>query len=94
MLTNPCCVDLSFVDGPNVAYFGYHHVNYCTLKLVVEKLEAIGERPLVVMPYKYVQPKFHISRTNVQVLSEQDWDVIERYVDMMVLYRMSTSVCV
>lgn len=68
----------AIIDGPNVAYFGHPFVHYSTLKLVVDKLEDMGEKPLVVMPHKYVQAKFRTSGTMEQHLSKRDFEVIEK----------------
>jgi hypothetical protein len=51
----------AFVDGPNVGYFGHGDVHYSQVRLVVEQLERMGERPLVIMPQKYTAPKFWLN---------------------------------
>eukprot|EP00522_Entomoneis_paludosa_P013426 CAMPEP_0172461178 /NCGR_PEP_ID=MMETSP1065-20121228/39579_1 /TAXON_ID=265537 /ORGANISM="Amphiprora paludosa, Strain CCMP125" /LENGTH=761 /DNA_ID=CAMNT_0013216419 /DNA_START=39 /DNA_END=2324 /DNA_ORIENTATION=- len=61
----------AFVDGANVAFFGNGMVQYSQVKLMVDKLEQMGERPLVIMPRKYASRKFHLRlRGMVQVLDE------------------------
>jgi hypothetical protein len=64
------------VDGANVAYYGQSWVQYSSLKLVVEKLESMGERTLVVMPWKYTRGGFRNSRS-WQELTENDFKVLE-----------------
>lgn len=68
----------AIVDGANIAYFGHGIVKYSQIQHVVAKLEAMNERPLVVMPFKYLQPRFHASIGKVQNLSERDFAVINR----------------
>jgi hypothetical protein len=43
---------------------------------MVTTLEKMGERPLVVMPQKYVQEKFYIRKKFIQVLSQDDLGII------------------
>ena len=64
-------------DGANVAYYGHSNVHYSSLKIVVEELLKIGEKPLVVMPMKYTQASFHVSGPYAQFLSKKDIAVIE-----------------
>lgn len=64
-------------DGPNVAYFGHGFVHYSQVKFVVEALERMNERPLVVMPQKYTAPKFNVNFGSTQELSEQDLAVLK-----------------
>jgi hypothetical protein len=84
------CDELN-ADGPNVAYYGYDSVHYSTLELVLDELESMGENPLVVMPFKYVQPVFRTSGYRQKHLSQHDLQVIERCVSKNFLY--SCSVC-
>lgn len=65
------------IDGPNVAYFGHGKVHYSQVKFVLEELERMGERPLVVMPQKYTAPKFNVNYGVQQELSERDLDVLK-----------------
>jgi hypothetical protein len=51
----------AFVDGPNVGYFGHGDVHYSQIRLVVEQLESMGEKPLVIMPQKYASPSFWLA---------------------------------
>jgi pentatricopeptide repeat protein len=78
----------AIVDGANIAYFGHGTVRYSQIQHVVAKLEAMNERPLVVMPFKYLQPKFLASVGKVQVLSEKDHAVIDRLDKEGKLYRV------
>jgi hypothetical protein len=64
-------------DGANVAYYGHSNVHYSSLKKVVEKLESMGERPLVVMPEKYTLNSFACRPNFYQKLTQKDQDVID-----------------
>jgi hypothetical protein len=66
----------AIVDGPNVGYFGHGTIKYSQIKHVVDHLESMNERPLVLMPHKYVQPKFHSSIGAIQTLDEQEQAVL------------------
>lgn len=69
----------AFVDGPNVAYFGHGAVHYSQVQLAVDQLERMGERPLVIMPQKYVAPNFWLASTGyMQVLSEGELEIMNR----------------
>ena len=55
----------AIVDGPNVGYymqnfdggrFSFHQIQF-----VVDSLESMGERPLVVLPQKYTRNHFHVT---------------------------------
>ena len=78
----------AIVDGANVAYFGHGIVKYSQIQHVVAKLEAMNERPLVVMPFKYLQPRFQASIGKLQNLSERDTAVINRLDSEGKLYRV------
>lgn len=78
----------AIVDGANVGYFGHGTVKYSQVQRIVEKLEAMNERPLVIMPHKYLQPKFYASAGLVQVLQERDLAVIDRLDEEGKLYRV------
>lgn len=67
----------TIVDGANVAYYGHSNVHYSSLKKVVEKLESMGERPLVVMPEKYTLKSFACRPNYYQKLTQKDQDVID-----------------
>lgn len=63
----------AFVDGPNVGYFGHGDVHYSQVRLVVEQLESMGEKPLVIMPQKYAAPSFWLAGLGYnQVLSPDE----------------------
>lgn len=64
-----------------MAYYGHSNVHYSSLKKVVEKLESMGERPLVVMPEKYTWKKFYVRPRYYQKLTEKDVEVIDWYVN-------------
>lgn len=67
-----------YADGANVAYFGFPHLHYCQVKLVVDKLRRMGENPLVVLPEKYTYGRFKLSHgEQVQYLSEKDCGVLQ-----------------
>jgi hypothetical protein len=62
-------------DGANVAYFQHGDVHYSQVKVVVDELERMNERPLVIIPQKYTAPKFHTNYA-VQELSDRDLEVL------------------
>ena len=64
------------VDGPNVGFHGYGEFHYSQLEQVVQKLESMGEIPLVTMPQKYVSPSFNLRYGKRQKLSERDLDLV------------------
>lgn len=58
----------AIVDGANVGYymqnFGSGRFSYHQIEFVVQALEELGERPLVILPYKYARAKsFALSQT-------------------------------
>lgn len=71
----------AFVDGANVAYFGQGSVQYSQLLKVVEELEKMGERPLIIMPRKYVNASFKIATGAVQKLQPRDLEVITKLIN-------------
>jgi hypothetical protein len=74
----------AIVDGPNVAYFGHGNVHYSQVWEVVQELQRLGERPLVVMPQKYLSRSFWLSGLGkVQELSDQDQAIIDKLKDCM-----------
>lgn len=64
-------------DGANVAYYGHSNVHYSSLKKVVEKLESMGERPLVVMPEKYTSKSWACRPNFYQKRTRKDEEVID-----------------
>lgn len=64
-------------DGANVAYFGHGKVHYSQVKFVVEELERMNEKPLVLMPQKYTALKFNVNRGSTQELSGRDLNVLK-----------------
>lgn len=76
----------AIVDGPNVAYFGHSDVRYSQVKSVVKELEKMNEQPLVVMPQKYVAPKFHLGLGYIQELGEKDLLVMNELIESERLY--------
>ncbi|GAX09315.1 hypothetical protein FisN_32Hh011 [Fistulifera solaris] len=74
----------AIVDGPNVAYFGHGNVHYSQVWEVVQELQRLGERPLVVMPQKYLSRSFWLSGLGkVQELNDQDQAIIDKLKDCM-----------
>jgi pentatricopeptide repeat protein len=51
----------AFVDGPNVGFYGHGSIHYSQVKAVVRELERRGERPLVIMPSKYIGKTFWLT---------------------------------
>jgi pentatricopeptide repeat protein len=68
----------AFVDGPNVAYFGHSSVQYKQVQEVVNELERMGERPLVIMPQKYFAKSFRLTGVDnsIQQLSQTDVEIM------------------
>lgn len=67
----------AIVDGANVAYYGLGSINYHQIKLMVTALEEMGETPLVVMPQKYTQKKFHLRQGYIQELPQSQIDILK-----------------
>lgn len=68
------------LDGANVAYYGYPELHYSQLKVVVDELKRMGEKPLVVLPKKYTYPAFMLSHSGrTQNLGNRDLDLLQRY---------------
>jgi hypothetical protein len=76
------------VDGANIGYFGHGMVRYSQIQHIVNKLEVMKERPLVIMPHKYLQPKFYASVGKVQTLDVKDLAVIQKLQDEGKLYHV------
>jgi hypothetical protein len=54
-------------------------VRYSQVLKVVEELERLGERPLVIMQRKYVSSTFRLANGAVQQLAPEALKVITRY---------------
>ena len=81
----------AIIDGPNVAYFARGNVHYSQVQLVVDELERLGERPLVVMPEKYVSSSFRLAGLGyTQKLSENEIDIMTSLIDSEKLYTVPT----
>ena len=78
----------AIVDGANVAFFGRGVVDYHHVKAVVEGLEKMGERVLVILPEKYLQRKFYIRKGNVQELDDRDWSIVEDLIENEKVYEV------
>ena len=78
----------AIVDGANVAFFGRGLVDYHHVKTVVDGLERMGERPLVIMPQKYLQRKFYVRRGIVQELDERNMEIIDELVESGKVYEV------
>lgn len=76
----------AFVDGPNVGYFGSGDMKWDQVQLVVDKLESMGENPLVIMPQKYVASSFSLSRGSFQKLSEEEMAVMKSLIEKKKVY--------
>lgn len=69
----------AIVDGANVAYFGFATMHFSQVKRVVDELKRMGENPLVILPKKYTNRKFLLSRRrHLQTLDDRDYAVIKR----------------
>ena len=77
----------AIIDGPNVAYCGHPVLHYSQVARMVQYLESLGERPLVIMPYKYCQPSFFVATiAQEQTLSQRDKQVITELQEKGQLY--------
>mmetsp|Transcript_3917 Transcript_3917/g.5336 ORF Transcript_3917/g.5336 Transcript_3917/m.5336 type:complete len:839 (+) Transcript_3917:528-3044(+) len=74
------------IDGANVAYFGLGCINYQQLNHMVTTLIEMGENPLVIMPQKYVQEKFHLRKRYIQTLKAEDLKIMEELQDRSMMY--------
>lgn len=80
------------VDGANVAYADHGDLHYSQILHVVERLEAMGERPLVVMPSKYVGKKFYVAGIGKnQVLSDREYQVVEDLISSNKMYQVPAA---
>lgn len=76
----------------HLAFFGHGNVHYSQLKLVVDKLEGMGENPLIIMPQKYVAPKFWLSIVGyTQELSEPELAIMNDLLDKRKMYIVPTA---
>lgn len=82
----------AFIDGPNVAYYGHGDVRWSQVELVLNKLEAMGEAPLVIMPQKYVASKFWLSSIGrTQELSKHEMAIVSKLIDTKKMYVVSSA---
>lgn len=82
----------AIVDGANVAYAGHGNVHYSQVQLVVDKLEDMGEKVLVVMPSKYVGEKFYVAGIDsVQQLSEREVGIMNGLLDEGKMYQVPAA---
>ena len=76
----------AIVDGANVGYymqnfeggrFSFHQIQF-----VVDSLEKLGERPLVILPFKYGLPystvTISVGGTHAQVFTEEERTILDR----------------
>jgi hypothetical protein len=81
----------AIVDGPNIGYFGHGSIKYSQIKHVIDHLESMNERPLVIMPQKYAQPKFHSSIGWMQTLDEKELAVLHSLNDTGKIYEVPSK---
>lgn len=82
----------AIVDGPNVAYYGHGDVRWSQVSLVVDKLEELGEVPLVIMPQKYLASKFWLSSVGyMQELSETELAIMNHLLGTNKMYIVPTA---
>lgn len=74
----PILTDSFALDGPNVGLYGCGKFRYSQVNEVVEELERMGERPLVIMPQKYIGPIFYLRKGPKQHLSKRDLEFVEK----------------
>lgn len=71
-----------------MAYFGHGSLRYSQVLRVVQELEKMGERPLVIMPQKYANAHFRLANGQHQSLTEPELNVIARYVSIELIGRV------
>jgi len=74
----------AIVDGPNAGHWGHNRMDYQQLRIVVDKLEAQNERPLVILPGKYLHA--HSSKGRRWFLSPEDQAIVKDLKDSGKLY--------
>jgi len=85
----------AIVDGANVAYYMQNFengsFNYHQIQFMIDALEKMGEKPLVVLPFKYCSPSFLLSMAGTQrrqVLSPKEQEILSNLVENGRLYRV------
>lgn len=73
-------------DGPNIGFAGYGDFHYSQVKVIVEELERMGEKPLVTMPNKYVCPSFFLRKGQQQKLTPKDLAYVEKLKEEKKIY--------
>jgi hypothetical protein len=82
----------AIVDGPNVAFFGHGNFHYSQVQLIVDKLESMGERPLVTMPQRYLASSFWLTRAGyTQEISDREMEVMNDLLQSEKMYAVPTA---
>ncbi|GKY92606.1 hypothetical protein MPSEU_000230700 [Mayamaea pseudoterrestris] len=76
----------AFIDGPNVAYYGHGDIHYSQVMTVYDKLEQMGEKPLIIMPEKYTGKKFAVPMGGWQELSQKEADIVQVLLESEKMY--------
>jgi pentatricopeptide repeat protein len=66
----------AFIDGPNVAYYGHGDIHYSQVKLIFDHLVRMGEKPLVIMPQKYIAKRFSLHAGRMQELTSKEMEIM------------------
>lgn len=75
-----------FIDGPNVAYYGHGTIHYSQVLAIYDKLERMGERPLIIMPEKYTARKFSVPLGGFQELSQNELTMVKSLLEAEKMY--------
>ncbi len=74
----------AIVDGANIAYYMQNFqggsFNFYQLQFMVEALEKMNEKPLVILPYKYMSNKFQLlmgGTPRSQVVGKEEKKILE-----------------
>jgi pentatricopeptide repeat protein len=79
----------AILDGANIAYYGHGSVRYSQIHHVVKRLEEMHERPLVIMPHKYLQTRFYAASIgSIQELDERSVKFIDDLREQGKLYEV------
>jgi len=82
----------AIVDGANVAYymqtFDKGKFNLHQIKFMVDTLESLGEKPLVIIPFKYGSNEFYSSKKELQRLDPIERQIFKELNSSEKLYRV------
>ncbi|KAL9189460.1 hypothetical protein ACHAXT_009135 [Thalassiosira profunda] len=82
----------AIIDGANVGYymqsFEKGRFNYHQIKFMIDTLEERGEKPLVVLPYKYGWRQFYSTKREQQTLDGAEMQIMKDLNESGKLYRV------